>query len=205
MSQPIITQWIAKNAFLNRQEMENNATCFATRMVTMEGWTLEACAAMLGNMQSESTINPGIWQSLVDPFPPNPGSVGVGLVQWTPYTKYTNWAGAEWEDGEKQCDRIIYELENGIQWYATSAYNFSFREFSQSHQSPYYLAVAFLHNYERPADAGPSVERQRGNQALDWYEFISGLRLMPPYIFYAILAKAKRRTTIIGKRGYTIW
>lgn len=43
---------------------------------------------MLGNMETESTINPGIWQSL------NSGNAsgGFGLTQWTPATKYINWA-----------------------------------------------------------------------------------------------------------------
>ena len=70
--------------------MQNNAVLLWSYFKA-QGWTLNAVAAMLGNMQSESTINPGIWEGL-DPF-----VGGYGLVQWTPYTKYSDWAGSGWE------------------------------------------------------------------------------------------------------------
>ena len=55
--------------------MQNNAVLLWSYFKA-QGWTLNAVAAMLGNMQSESTINPGIWEGL-DPF-----VGGYGLVQW---------------------------------------------------------------------------------------------------------------------------
>lgn len=42
---------------LNMSQMEINATYLWTYLQN-EGWTLNAVAGMLGNMQSESTINP---------------------------------------------------------------------------------------------------------------------------------------------------
>ena len=67
--------------------------------------------------------------------------------------------------------RIEWELANGEQYYSTSAYPESFAQFKTSTKSPYYLALAFLHNYERPED--PDQE-WRGRQAEAWYTFLTG-------------------------------
>ena len=72
--------------------------------------------------------------------------------------------------------RIIYEVENNIQWIATSTYNYSFYEFTQSTDTPYNLALAFLSNYERPADPNQPA---RGTQAEYWYEYLGGLPPVP--------------------------
>lgn len=72
--------------------------------------------------------------------------------------------------------RIIYEVENNIQWIATSTYNYSFYEFTQSNDTPYNLALAFLANYERPADPNQPA---RGTQAQYWYEYLGGLPPLP--------------------------
>ena len=80
---------ISGNKYLSQEEMENNAKEIYTYFKD-KGWTLNAIAGVLGNMQQESTINPGLWQSLKE----YNYSGGFGLVQWTPATKYTNWAVA---------------------------------------------------------------------------------------------------------------
>lgn len=74
-------------------------------------------------MQSESAINPGRWQSdIVMPF--DPTYAGYGLVQWTPYTKYTNWIVNQGFSDPSEMDanifRILYEVANNLQWIATS-------------------------------------------------------------------------------------
>ena len=97
---------------------------------------------------------------------------GYGLVQWTPYTKYSDWAGEGWEDnGQKEMERIIYELENGLQWGATSKYPMSFRDFTTSDKAPSYLAQVWLYNYERPASLNQPL---RSTQADYWYQYITG-------------------------------
>lgn len=160
--------WISGNRYLNISEMQNNAWLFFNFM-TQHGWTLNAIAGVLGNAESESTINPGIWQGLVVG---SGGGGGYGIVQWTPWTKYSEWAGAGWENnGNKQCERIIYELENNLQYYKTTAYKLTFRQFSQSNESPEYLAYAFLNNYERPKNRN---QPNRQTQARYWYNFLSG-------------------------------
>lgn len=157
--------WIGGNFWLTQSQMENNAKLIYNFFHTRE-WTLNAIAGMLGNMQSESSINPGIWQGLTV------GTGGYGLVQWTPASKYINWAGENWENnGPLECQRIIYELENGIQWGTTKEYPMSFRKFVSSDLSPEYLAWVWLYNYEKPADLD---QPQRATQARAWYEFLGG-------------------------------
>lgn len=162
--------WITGNRYLSMDEMKNNADIMYA-FFTEKGWTVNAISAMFGNMQTESTLNPGIWEGLT---PPTAGQtrVGYGLVQWTPYTNYSEWAGADWQDnGQKEMERIIYELENHLQWISTSLYPMTFREFSQSDKPPAYLAQAFLYNYERPT---VKPQPARSKQAEYWYEYLVG-------------------------------
>ena len=157
--------WITGNRYLSMTEMQNNADIMYS-FFTDHGWTVNAIAAMFGNMQTESTLNPGIWEDL-DPF-----GGGYGLVQWTPYTNYSDWAGDGWQDnGPKEMDRIIYELEHHLQWISTSLYPMTFQEFITSEKPPAYLAQAFLYNYERPK-VKPQPARSR--QAEYWYEYLVG-------------------------------
>lgn len=74
--------------------------------------------------------------------------------------------------------RIIYEVENNIQWIATSQYNYSFSKFTQSTDTPYNLGLAFLANYERPADP---KQFERGTQSEYWYEYLGGLPPIPVF------------------------
>lgn len=78
--------WIAKNSPTTLSEMKNNAREFWNfwlRQYDIDV-TREAVAAMLGNMQAESGINPGAWQGYTVNY-----NRGFGLVQWTPATNYT--------------------------------------------------------------------------------------------------------------------
>lgn len=164
-----MSEFYAGNRFLTREEMEVNARYIASRLLA-DGWTLNAIAGMLGNMETESTINPAIWQNL----DAGNTSLGYGLVQWTPSTKYTGWCAENGLDPahmDSALARIEYELENGLQWIATDAYPRSFAEFKVSSSSPTYLANAFLRNYERPADQDQPA---RGTQAESWYTFLEG-------------------------------
>ena len=74
---------ISNNKYLSQGEMESNAKEIYTYL-SDKGWTLNAISGLLGNMQRESTINPGLWQSLKE----GNYSGGYGLVQWTPASKY---------------------------------------------------------------------------------------------------------------------
>lgn len=161
--------WIAENRYLTKAEMQNNADRVKAYLA-LRGWSNNAIAGLLGNMQSESTINPGIWQSLIE----NNMTGGFGLVQWTPATNFTNWAdsnGYSWTDGDAQLKWINEVTERFGQWIATDSYPLTFEEFKTSSESPEYLASAFLKNFER---AGVEVEEQRRSQASSWYTYITG-------------------------------
>lgn len=159
----------------------NNAYCIAMYLMA-EGWCLEAICGMLGNIQGEGMTQPGYWQS---------NDVGVmttgfGLVQWTPATKYINWAATEWGQddpwgpyyysGWYECYRIALECAQGLggQWIATNDYNFSFKAFARGIEFEgfdqwdrvEYAASAFMYNYERPASYGS--ESQRRARAHAW-------------------------------------
>ena len=166
--------WISKNAYLSMDEMKNNADIIYSTLIN-KGWTKNAIAGMLGNMQSESNINPGIWQSLDS----GNMSLGYGLVQWTPASKYINWAndnGYDIKDGYAQLIWIDEVTASYGQWIPTSTYNFSWAEFKKSLESPEYLASAFLKNFER---AGVEVENARRTQARFWWDYIGGTVIDP--------------------------
>ena len=161
------------NRYLSRSEMEDNAR-YIWKYLGVRGWSRNAVAGMLGNMQAESTINPGIWQGLNEGVGP-----AYGLVQWDPFTKYTNWCsdnGLEKSHMDSALKRIEYELENGLQYYPTDSYPETFAQFKTSTKDPNYLGMAFLANYERPANPNQPA---RGTQAETWYTFLGGIEVDP--------------------------
>lgn len=170
-----MTTWIKGNRYLSKSEMQNNAKIVHSYL-TNRGWSINAISALLGNMESESTINPAIWQGLIEG---SGGGGGYGLVQWTPYTNFTNWAdsnGYAWDDGDAQLKWIDEVTSSFGQWIATDTYNLSFEDFKKSTQSVSWLASAFLKNFER---AGVEVEEQRRSQANVWYSFLTGVTVDP--------------------------
>lgn len=153
------------NSYLTVAEMTPNAL-YIYDFLTECGWTKNAVCGMLGNMQTESTINPGIWQNL----DANNMNVGFGLVQWTPARKYIDWAnnnGLDYLNIDSQLYRILYEVERGEQWISTQRYPLSFKNFTKSNETPSYLTAAFMYNYERPGSYSTLSTRQA--QANYWY------------------------------------
>ena len=175
-----------ESSTLTQSQMETNAA-YIYSALTDAGWTPEAIAGILANMQHESALNPGRWQS------DNVGatSSGYSLVQWTPATKYLNWCASEGYSDPSEMDtalaRILWELANGEQYGKTSAYPLTFAQFTQSTESPYYLACAFAWNYERSAVViyGTEAEKEalrqrRGGAAETWYKYLTGVEPIPP-------------------------
>lgn len=160
---------VTSNNYLTMTEMTENANYILSFLLD-QGWTKHAICGMLGNMQTESTINPGLWQNRDE----GNTNLGFGLVQWTPATKYINWAnsaGYVIEDIDGQLTRLDYEVHNNIQWIKTTAYPMTFAEFKVSTKSPEYLAMAFLRNYERPKNPNQPI---RGTQARYWFDNLEG-------------------------------
>jgi hypothetical protein len=153
-------------------EMTVNAQ-YILDYLASRGWTKNAVCGMLGNMQTESTINPAIWQGL------DSGNMsgGFGLVQWTPASKYIDWAnssGLDYTQMDSNLARILYEVDNNIQW--INAY-MTFKQFTTSTDTPNNLAMMFLSSYERPADPN---QPNRGTQADYWYQTLTGSVINPP-------------------------
>lgn len=124
-------------------------------------WTKESIAALVGNMRHESTINPNMYEYGYDWS----ADRGFGLVQWTPRSKYWDWATARnlpQRSGDSQLDRIDYEVENNIQWIKrAAAYDLTFAEFRANTQglTVNQLTEAFTWGYERP-------NQQAGEQSM---------------------------------------
>lgn len=154
---------------MSSAEMQNNAIQIYGQL-TLYGWSLNAIAGVLGNMTVESSLNPAQTQY---GYPVGSMSGGYGLVQWTPASKYKNWAtdnNHDITDGFWQ----IYDLDtqaHGTEYIMKSAYPLSYSEFKTSTDTPAYLTEVFLKNYER---AGVEALDKRVEWANYWYEFLSG-------------------------------
>lgn len=70
---------------LSDAQMTTNAK-YVCNFLMRQGFTKNAACGVLGNMQQESGINPGIWETF------NDTKRGYGLVQWTPATIFLNRA-----------------------------------------------------------------------------------------------------------------
>lgn len=162
-----MADWVSGDFYLNDEQQRNNAQIIADYFHAYQ-WDARSVAAMLGNMEVESTINPGKWQRSGDT------SSGYGLVQWTPATKLIEWAetqGLDYTQGDTQLERILWELINNEQWVATSNHNISFSQFAYNTQDHdvAWLSDAWCYCYERPSD--PDIDLRRAN-SLYWYEII---------------------------------
>lgn len=181
---------ISSNQYLSVAQMTDNAQ-YILDYFAARGWTKNAVCGVLGNMQSESTINPGLWQNRDE----GNTRLGFGLVQWTPATKYISWAesnGYSIGDIKGQCERIIYEVNNNIQWQKVTT-SMTFREFTQSTSSVETLAELFELNYEQHAGA---VQPARKTQARYWYDTLTG----GSSAINVVIELVKSR---IGKNSYT--
>ena len=89
--------FIYGNRYLSVSEQQNNADLIYEWMRGIQAATfsVNAACAIIANFEYESTINPGIVESLAtDPeaFKEEHGYYpGCGLAGWTPYTKLTGW------------------------------------------------------------------------------------------------------------------
>lgn len=177
--------YMGESEALTYEQMKLNARYIYSYLIE-KGWSLNAICGMLGNIEAESSMNPGRWQS--DSI--GSSTLGYGLVQWTPSSKYIDWAKeqgfVDYSEMGANLARIIYEVENNIQWIATSSYYYSFKDFSTSGLSVSELAKAFLLNYERPADQSESVQNYRASLAEAWYVELTGETPQPS-------TKAKRK------------
>lgn len=170
-------EWIKGNRYLSQAEMENNVDIIFNYLKS-KGWSDNAIAAVLGNMQEESTINPGIWQNLT----PNVSS-GWGLVQWTPSTKYTNWAqqnGFANDNGYAQLKWIDEVMASSGEWFQNPNYPVYYESYADfktdTTHTVEWLTLCFLHSFERTTNH----IQNRVDNANAWYTYITGLTPQPP-------------------------
>lgn len=163
-------------------KQKDNAT-FIFDFLIERGWSKQAIAGMLGNIHAESGVIPTLEE--------RSGGGGFGIVQWTPKSKLVDWAKENKLDPNDlltQCKRIQWEFENGYQYYKTTSYPYTFKEFIKSTQSPDYLAMVFMYNYERPYDLN---QPNRSGYALEWFDLLTN--------------KPSKVTTYTVKAGDTLY
>ena len=156
------------NRYLNDEEMDNNAKC-VYEYLSYKGWSKNSISALCSNMWKESTLNPALFES----FQNGNYNVGFGLVQWTPATKFTNWAinkGKDIYDGYAQLDKLCEEVTDGSQWIPTSFSQMTFEEFIHSEESPSFLSVVFIKNYERPFDDNQPDRYEKANYFFNLFD-----------------------------------
>ena len=155
-----MTWYTEFQVWLTEEQSLSNAQLVANHFKGSD-WTQEAISALVGNMRHESSINPNMYEYGYEWEEDR----GFGLVQWTPRSKYWDWAVARSlppREGNSQLARIDYEVDNNIQWinnghalrYGLSdKYDFSFADFRTNAQglTVEALTEAFMWNYEGPA------------------------------------------------------
>lgn len=184
--------WISRSGALTQSEMENNADIIINYYRSL-GINDKTIAAILGNMQAESSINPERQEV---------GGAGFGLVQWTPVTVLQNHCNtlglSPYTNGDVQIQVLKAEIKNqaGVaEWYTSSAFISNYynsgatsdmigitgQQFldNQMNWAPDKLAVMFMAGYERPSyDPNVNHYQTRMQNALNWFTYMGGI--IPP-------------------------
>lgn len=158
----------------DEDQIENVKTI--TEYFKDKGWTIEAIAGVLGNMEQESTIRPDISET--------DGERGYGLVQWTDgddesvkgvdYIQELLEAAdikGDYRDINTQLDLLDWHMhEEGDykQYIETSDYPYTVEEFTKLEDAAE-AAMAFLRNFERAEEDHP----ERQEMAKGWYDYLT--------------------------------
>lgn len=175
------TEWIHYPDYhdMSESDRENNAVMAAVQLNSY-GWTLEAIAGAIGNFVRESNLDPQAT-----------GTGGGGLVGWTPLsnlTRWTNYHGYTWYDGEKQIEFIdmgvycsgYYSDGTPIlepQWLPGRVGGLAYSDYKQMTLPPDEMAELFMKGYEAPGV--PALDERKAN-AIKYYEFLLGVNLTDP-------------------------
>ena len=180
-------------------EYKDNATEIWNFLIS-HGWTENATSAVIGNFQHEGLLNPGQWEigrnySM---------SYGMGLGQWTPATKVSNFVGSTDRDAmangnaqmnllisvPSQYDTIYLNIDGSSPYYGETGlpYIDSMSNFSQSNASINDLTKLWAICWERPG-AGwyTSSISSRISDANYWYNELHGST--PPTPSQSLLLK----------------
>lgn len=174
-------------------EQTDNAEEIWNTLVGVHGWTEEATAAVLGNFQVESYINPGQWEL----YQNYDRQLGMGLGQWTPSTKVSDYVQSTNKDDMANGARQLLLLVNTPGQYTTdylnpdgtsNYYNESglpyianMNDFSHSTASVSDLAKVWAICWERPRNTYYATSKQsRIDHATHWYATFTGTQPSPP-------------------------
>lgn len=184
--------WISRSGALTQSEMENNADIIINYYRSL-GINDKTIAAILGNMQAESSINPEREEV---------GGAGFGLVQWTPVSVLQNHCStlglSPYTDGDVQIQVLKAEIQNqsGVaEWYTSSAFISNYYNSGATSDmigitglqflnndmnwEPDKLSILFMAGYERPSyDPNVNHYQTRMQNALNWFTYMGGI--IPP-------------------------
>lgn len=173
---------------------EHNATLLHDWAIG-QGWTENAAAAMIGNIQIESGIDPAcsypkIGNSLAtigNTYATNYPDNAYGLVQWkgrgstdpanNQLVGYAIRYGYQWYDGEIQLQRLTWEYTNAQKFHpqTVDGVYYTFASFAASTATPETLAKVWMVCYEGTY----SVLSNRQNNARLWYNYFAGQPPVP--------------------------
>ena len=200
--------WIVRPGIqqsLTRSEMDNNAwEVYNYFHALTQPWTVESIAAMCGNMEAESSMNPG-----------NENTNGAyGLTQYrnTRKTTFQSWMtnnGYQYYDGAGQCVYINYSLTHNSEteaWYGRGGYTNSFSDFAYNTGAWGLndLTDMFQYCFERVSIGTPAGNRR--GRAAHYLELFGGTPPgptpgnIPLWMLYHFLKGGKRhahRTILI--------
>lgn len=185
--------WISEDRYLNQSEKENNANIIIN-YYRSRGINDCTIAAILGNMEAESTLSPVLTE--------RGGGGGYGLVQWTPQSVLINHCAtlglSPYTSGDVQIQVILEEINGSSsvrEWYTTQAFIQNYYNSGATSDmigitgdqflnntmnwTPDKLAIMFMAGYERPS-YNPDVNHgeNRKRYALNWFEYMGGV--IPP-------------------------
>lgn len=183
------------NNALSQEKREENAA-YIYVYLRKKGWSKEAIAGLLGNIERESGMNPGVWQYWEDV------NYGYGLVQWDDATKFLNWAklnNKSANDMAKNNPKKLMDMEleyllesmntkdyDKLSWYPTLTAPYytefppsddvpremTYEEYINSSHNSGDLALIFHASYERSSDDKTILE-ERYDNANKWYNYFS--------------------------------
>ena len=203
--------WTHNAASSNQDQIDNASEMWA--YFRNKGYSEQATAAMIGNAQHESALNPAQWQ-----YGSYVGNehLGYGLFQWDPASRY--WQlycghfGYDRTNGYYQCEWVDTQTIGGLegnQWNGKVAPT-SWSDFKVSTAAPADLAYAFCRNWERG-----NWEQRRADNANYWYQYFTGTTPDPPTpgpgdasyaawfgVFRTLMKRRKQNNIIIKKGGF---
>lgn len=173
--------WTRDAADSNQEQIDNATEIWA--YFRNKGYSEQASAAILGNAQHESFLNPAQWQ--VGGYVGKPTG-GYGLWQWDPSTRYTQTYcghfGYDRTSGYYQCEWVDTQTIGGLegnQWIGRVNPT-SWEDFKVSTLSVDTLTEAFCKNWERGNWLEQDAYINRLANANYWYQYFTGTTPDPP-------------------------